>query len=95
MNALLAAWLVSLSISSWQSVTRDHAAPVPGNLLGISALFAALGFIAEWNAPLAGITGWGLVIAPGISLAGKAQPTQAGGAAVTNQSRGTASGVAA
>jgi hypothetical protein len=86
MNALLAAWLVSLGISSWQSINRNHEAPIPGDLLAITGLFAVLGFVAEWNAPLAGLTGWGLVIAQGISLAGSAQSAkQQGGTATTNQ----------
>jgi hypothetical protein len=49
--ALVAAWLAGEAIVSWRSVHREHRVPAPGELLGITALFAAGALVADiWPA---------------------------------------------
>lgn len=64
-GAFVSAWLVGEAIVIWRMVHRDHRPPVPGALLGITALFAGLGMLAEY-APAAGLAtavAWGLDVA--------------------------------
>ena len=44
---LVAAWLAGMSIVSWRMVHRDKKMPVPGTLLGVSGLFAALALVSD------------------------------------------------
>jgi hypothetical protein len=63
---LAAAWLAGVGLVSWRMVHRDHRMPVPGTLLGISGLFAALALISDvWpaSAPLVTVTAVGLDVA--------------------------------
>lgn len=46
-KGFVAAWLAGLSIVIWRDVHNSHRMPVPGTLLGISALFAILGLTAD------------------------------------------------
>jgi hypothetical protein len=65
-RGFVAAWLAGLSIVIWRDVHKSHRMPVPGALLGISALFAGLAIAAD-IAPRAGgvitLGAWGLDIA--------------------------------
>lgn len=64
-GTLIAAWLAGEAIVTWRVVHRDKRPPPPGLLLGVTALFAALGAISEY-APAAGLAaalGWGIDIA--------------------------------
>jgi hypothetical protein len=65
-KGFVAAWLAGLSIVIWRDVHKSHRMPVPGNLLGISALFAGLAItadIAPRAAPVLTLGAWGLDIA--------------------------------
>lgn len=44
---LIAAWLAGMGLVSWRMVHRDKHMPVPGALLGVSGLFAALALISD------------------------------------------------
>lgn len=54
-TGLVAAWLAGIGIVSWRMVHRDHHLPVPGALLGISALFAAGALVADVWPQTAGV----------------------------------------
>ena len=63
---LVAAWAAGEAISIWRQVHVSHHLPVPGELLGITGLFAALGVVSEVAPRAAGLitlTAWGLVLA--------------------------------
>ena len=65
-SPLAAAWLAGEGIVIWRMVHKDHRPPVPGALLGITALFAVLGLIAEVmpsSARFVGVAAWGLDVA--------------------------------
>jgi len=65
-KSLVAAWLFGEAIVIWRLVHRDHHMPVPGELWGITGLFALLGGAAEIF-PQAGqvivMAAWGLDMA--------------------------------
>lgn len=64
-RGLAAAWAVGEGIVIWRAVRRSKHLPVPGDLLGITVLFAVLGWVAEYQ-PLSGpvtLVAWGLDIA--------------------------------
>ena len=42
-----AAWLLGTGIGVYRQVTRSHRMPVPGNLLALTAFFAALALIGD------------------------------------------------
>lgn len=46
-KGFVAAWLAGMGIVIWRDVHKSHRMPVPGTLLGISALFAILGLTAD------------------------------------------------
>lgn len=65
-RGFIAAWLAGEAIVIWRMVHKDHRMPVPGTLLGISALFAGLALaadIAPRAAPVITLGAWGLDIA--------------------------------
>jgi hypothetical protein len=65
-RGFVAAWLAGMSIVIWRDVHKSHRVPVPGTLLGISALFAGLALAADVvprAAPVITLTAWGLDIA--------------------------------
>jgi hypothetical protein len=64
-TGFLAAWLVGEGVLVWRLVNRDHRLPPPGALLGVTALFAALGLVAEYQ-PAAGVA---LAMAVGLDVA--------------------------
>lgn len=60
------AWLAGESIVIWRMVHKDHRPPVPGALLGISALFLVMALAADMVPRAAGLislTAWGLDVA--------------------------------
>jgi hypothetical protein len=65
-RGFVAAWLAGEAIVVWRIVHKDHRIPVPGALLGISALFAGLALTADifpaWGKPLT-LAAWGLDLA--------------------------------
>lgn len=46
-RGFVAAWLAGEAIVIWRLVHKDHRIPVPGALLGISALFAGMALAAD------------------------------------------------
>lgn len=66
MAGFLAAWLVGEGIYAWRSVHKSGKPPVPGALLGVTALFAALAVVADVapaSRPVVTMLAWGLDIA--------------------------------
>lgn len=65
-KGFVAAWLAGEAIIIWRIVHKDHRIPVPGALLGISALFAGMALAADVF-PAAGqaitLAAWGLDLA--------------------------------
>lgn len=62
----MGAWLAGTAIVVWRQVHQTHRPPVPGALLGITGLFAALAVVADlaprWATPVS-LVGWGLDLA--------------------------------
>lgn len=44
---LVAAWAAGMSLVIWRQVHHSHRPPVPGSLLGVSALFAAAALVSD------------------------------------------------
>lgn len=97
-KSLVAAWLFGEAIVIWRLVHRDHHMPVPGELWGITGLFALLGGAAEIF-PQAGtvivMAAWGLDVAGFLNVLprglggqiSQAQKEQGGGGATNPLSR--------
>lgn len=65
-KGLVAAWLAGEGIVIWRMVHKSHRIPVPGDLLGISLLFAGLALLSDLFPPatqMVTLTAWGLDIA--------------------------------
>lgn len=64
-RGLLAAFIVGEGLYVWRVVHKYHRPPVPGDLLAITAMFAVLGFAADYEpaAPFVTAVAWGLDIA--------------------------------
>jgi hypothetical protein len=65
-GGLVAAFVAGEAMYVWRVVHKYHRIPVPGDLLGITGMFALLGFVAELGGPaatFAAAVGWGLDIA--------------------------------
>jgi hypothetical protein len=92
-GGLILAWLAGLGIIAWRDIAKNHAPPVPGQLLGASGLFALLAVIAEYTpaSQAATLAAWGFDIAalmnvlpqglgglPASGNAGAAAPTPKG-----------------
>lgn len=100
-SSLAAAWLAGEGIVIWRMVHKDHRPPVPGALLGITALFLTLGLVAEVfpaSAKFVGVAAWGLDVAAFLNalpagLAGQISQAQAAESAAvgggTTQAPGT------
>lgn len=70
-GGLVAAFIAGEALYVWRVVHKYHRPPVPGDLLGITVLFAALGFAADLGpeaAKLAAAVGWGLDVAAFLRL---------------------------
>jgi len=64
-GGLVAAWLFGTAIVVWRDVHVQHRIPAPGQFLGITGLFLALGALAEYT-PAVGLAtamAWGLDVA--------------------------------
>lgn len=97
MGGFAAAWIVGEGIVIWRNVHKFHKPPVPGQLLGVTLLFAALGIVAD-SVPAAASTV--TVLAWGLNVAGilNAWPKGLGGQAarvVAEQEKTQAEGVTA
>lgn len=70
-GGLVAAFIAGEALYVWRVVHKYHRLPVPGDLLGITVLFAALGFAGDLGpeaAKLAAAVGWGLDVAAFLRL---------------------------
>lgn len=69
-GGLVAAFLLAEGLYTWRVVNRYHRPPVPGDILGITVLFVALGFAAEYRPALPFVTAvaWGLDVAAFLQL---------------------------
>lgn len=66
MGGFAAAWILGEAIVIWREVHNSHRLPVPGQLLGVTGLFAALALIADTSPaarPVVTLLGWGLDVA--------------------------------
>jgi hypothetical protein len=98
-GGLLAAWVTAEALLIWRIVHRDHAMPVPGELVAVTGLFAALAAVADVfpaSAGLITVTAWGLDVAGFLNLwpAGLGGQVQQAAAAGTGAGRGEARGTA-
>lgn len=66
------AWLAGEAILFYRSQKQDHHWPMPGQILAVTGLFAALGLVAH-NSPdgrmLAAALGWGFDVAAFMNIA--------------------------
>lgn len=82
MGGIILAWLAGQGIIVYRSVARDHAPPVPGQMLAATGLFALLAVLAEYEPARAAATAlaFGVDLAvlmqvlPGTKPQGKAKP---------------------
>lgn len=60
-TSIMLAWLSGMGIITWRTVSREGHPPLPGQILGASALFGLLGLVAEYQpaATFAGLLAWG------------------------------------
>lgn len=88
MGALALAWITGESIIIWRSVTKQHHPPIPGALLGSSAIFAVLAVVAEFgpqSARAATLAAWAFDLAAFMQVL----PEGIGGPAKTSKATGT------
>lgn len=71
MPGVFLAWLAGETIIIYRSWKQDHKPPMPGQLLASTALFAALGLLAQNQQTrfLAGALAWGFDVAAFMNLA--------------------------
>jgi hypothetical protein len=65
-GGLAGAWILGEAIVIWRQVHKSHRLPVPGQLLGITGLFAALALIADASSsarPVITLLAWGIDLA--------------------------------
>ncbi len=64
-TGVMLAWLTGMGIIGYQSVVREHHAPLPGRLIGASGLFGLLALLSEYQAAagLAATLAWGFDLA--------------------------------
>ena len=88
MPGIVLAWAVGEGIIIFRAVRKDHAPPMPGQLLASSGLFVMLALLAEADRArfLASALAWGFDLAAFMNLA----PT-----ILTGQKQGTATQVTA
>jgi len=66
MGGLASAWLLGEAIVIWRQVHQSHKLPVPGQLIGVTALFAVLGLVADSSPaarPVVTLLAWGIDLA--------------------------------
>lgn len=49
MSGIILAWLAGQGIIVYRSIKKDHAPPVPGQMLAATGLFALLALLAEYQ----------------------------------------------
>lgn len=90
MTSLIMAWLVGEGLIIWRAVGKQRRPPLPAELLVTSGLFLLLALLGEKDARLAGLLGWGFVVAAWVAN----PPTKiAPGKDTTQASAGSAGGV--
>jgi hypothetical protein len=65
-GGLAGAWLLGEAIVIWRQVHKSRRLPVPGQLLGITGLFAALALVADASGsarPVVTLLAWGIDLA--------------------------------
>ena len=103
MGGLTGAWLVGTALVVWNQVHASHKPPVPGTLLGVTGLFAALALIADifpQAATVVTLAGFGLDVAGLMQvlpngLFGQVQQAQQAEATAEGQNTSTGSQVQA
>ena len=88
MGGFTAAWLTGMGIVVWREVHSTSHMPVPGALIGVTALFAVLAAVADMSPqarPVVTLLAWGLDIAGLFSTPVAGLITEAGTAAGTEQ----------
>src|SRR4029077_773026 len=77
MGSFVAAWLVGEGIITYRSVKKNHAPPIPGELLLSSGVFVLLGLLAESDKArvLAVTLAWGYDLAAFMNLFGTGAPS--------------------
>lgn len=63
MSAVVGAWAVEIGVIAWRDRKQHKRFPVPSEVLSTFVIFGALAIIPEPYDQLAGIAGWGLVVA--------------------------------
>ena len=56
MGGLILAWVIGEGIIVYRSAAKEHQAPVPGDMLAATALFALLALLAEYQPARAAAT---------------------------------------
>lgn len=70
-KGIAAAWLVGEALIIWRLVHHDHRPPVPGQLLGVSILFAGMAIAADVfprAEQVIVLSAWGLDVAAFLNL---------------------------
>jgi hypothetical protein len=49
MGGIVLAWLVGEGIITYRAIVKDHAPPIPGDLLAATGLFALLALVGEYQ----------------------------------------------
>jgi hypothetical protein len=65
-GGLAGAWLLGEAIVIWRQVHKSRRLPVPGQLLGITGLFAAVALVADASGsarPVVTLLAWGIDLA--------------------------------
>lgn len=71
MQGFVGAWLVGTGLVVWRQVHANHKPPVPGTLLGVTGMFAALALLADLSPaarPAITLAAWGLDLAGVLNL---------------------------
>lgn len=75
MSTLLSAWLAELVLITYRGAVRGSTAnnpiphlPVPADYVGSFIIFGALSFIPGEGQRVAGLVGWGIVVATALNL---------------------------
>lgn len=67
MRGFAAAWVAGMAIVVWRNTAVNKRLPVPGALLGVTGLFAAMGLVADIAPQSRQVVTW---VAWGLDLAG-------------------------
>lgn len=97
MGGFVGAWLVGTGLVVWRQVHASHKPPVPGTLLGVTGMFAALALLADISPaarPAITWAAWGLDLAGVLNLWPKGLGGQVA-QAQSNEATATAGGAVA